>query len=93
MESKREILFPAASSDALALRLPDRYNGRESEVALGTGGSNLDPVLTGSSKSLIALRMESGFEGCAGGPICNQGTQETLEGIRVLGTPLCTPRD
>jgi hypothetical protein len=61
--------------------------------SLGTGGSNLDPVLTGSSKSLIALRMESGFEGCAGGPICNQGTQETLEGIRVLGTPLCTPRD
>lgn len=61
-----------------------------SVLPLGTSGSN---VLMGSTKSLMALRMESGLEGCAGGPICIQGTQETLEGIRVLGTPLCTPRD
>lgn len=46
----------------------------------------LDPVLMSANKSLLALRMESRFEGSAGGPICIQGTQETRKGIRVLGT-------
>lgn len=33
-----------------------------SVLSLGTSGSNM---LTGSNKSLMALRMESGLEGCA----------------------------